>query len=155
MTRPVASGVVIVALALFASALVLPSAAPKPNALAPDRAEENARQLVGQGRQIFRFDSFGDEAFWSDQLGLHQVVASVSPRQALALGLKVDSDALPSNFVQGIKHGAVDLDDPLVTLELVKQNAVLGVIGSFNPNGTLRSVGLACALCHSTVDDSV
>jgi hypothetical protein len=99
--------------------------------------------------------TFGDETFWSDQLGLNHVVASVTPSQALALGLKVDSDALPQNLVESIKKGRVDLADPSVTVDLVKHNAVLGVIGSFNADGTLRSVGLACALCHSTVDDSI
>jgi len=155
MTRRSASVVVMTALGLILGALALTSAVPRsPNDFLGD-AEQNAQQLVSQGRQIFRFDSFGDETFWTDQLGLNQVVASVTPRQALALGLKVDSDALPRNLVENIKHGRVNLDDPFVTVQLVKQNAVLGVIGSFNANGTLRSIGLSCALCHSTVDNSV
>ena len=118
-------------------------------------AQENAQDLVEQGRQIFRFDTFGDEAFWSDTLGLQQVVAATTPRQALDLGLKVDSDALPRPLINAIQQGTVNLDDPAVTVQLVKQQAVLGVVGFFNTNGTLRSVGLSCAICHSTVDDSV
>jgi cytochrome c peroxidase len=118
-------------------------------------AQENARQLVSQGRQIFRFDTLGDEAFWGEQLRLHQAVASLSPRQALALGLKVDAEALPPAVVEQIKRGEVDLDNPAVTVQLVQANAVLGVVGFFASDGSLRSVGLTCAVCHSTVDNAV
>src|SRR5713101_6213680 len=118
-------------------------------------AQENARQLVGQGQQIFRFDTFGDETFWGDQLGLHQVVASISPRQALDLGLKVDAEALPPALADSLKQGQVNLDDPAVTVQLVKANAVLGVVGVFNGDSSLRSVGLTCAVCHSTVDNAI
>src|SRR5689334_9370260 len=118
-------------------------------------AEENGEQLIDQGRKIFRFDTFGDEAFWGDQLQLHLAINSLTPRQALALGLKVDVDALSPSVVEAIKHGNVSLNDPAVTLALIKANAVLGVVGSFNSNGTLKSVGLTCAICHSTVDDSL
>jgi len=119
-------------------------------------AEANARHLVMAGRQIFRFDTFGDEAFWGGQLQLHRAVAQLSPRQALGLGLKVDSQALSPQVIEAIKHGRIDLNDPAVTMQLIKQQAVLGVVGFFNPDGgTLRSIGLTCALCHSTVDDSV
>jgi hypothetical protein len=118
-------------------------------------ARQNARRLVDQGEQIFRFDTYGDETFWGDQLGLHQVVASTSPSQALDLGLKVDSEKLSPAVVAEIKRGKINLNDPAVTVQLVKANAVLGVIGSFNPDGSLSSVGLTCAVCHSTVDNSV
>src|SRR5262249_61806308 len=118
-------------------------------------ARQNARQLLDQGEQIFRFDTYGDETFWGDQLGLHQVVASTSPSQALDLGLKVDSEKLPPAVVAEIKRGAINLNDPAVTVQLVKANAVLGVIGSFNPDGSLSSVGLTSAGCHSTADNSV
>src|SRR5262249_51338912 len=117
-------------------------------------AEDNSRELIQQGRQVFRFDTFGDEAFWGDQLHLHEAIATLTPRQVLGLGLKVDADALPPKELQALLHGKVNLDDPAVTLRLLQQNAVLGVTGFFN-NGTLRSVGIQCAICHSTVDDSV
>jgi hypothetical protein len=117
-------------------------------------AEENAEQLIDQGRHIFRYDTYGDEAFWTDQLGMQQSVKSLPPATALALGLKVDSEALPPALVEAIKHGKVNLNDPAVTVQLVKQNAVLGVVGTFN-NNTLTKVGFTCALCHSTVDNSI
>src|SRR5205809_4646930 len=94
---------------------------------------ENATQKVEQGEQIFRFDTFGDEAFWGDTLKLHQAIEGaklggigpgVSPKTALAVGLKVDLDALPRNLVEQIEKGRVNLDDPAVTLALLKLNAV-------------------------------
>jgi hypothetical protein len=124
----------------------------------------NANHLIDEGRRIFRYDTFGDEAFWGDALRLHEAIAGaangsvgagVSPRVALTVGLKVDADALPDGIVNAIKRGRVDLDDPATTLTLLKANAVVGVTGFFNREGTLRSVGLQCAICHSTVDDSV
>ena len=117
-------------------------------------AEVNAKQLIDEGRQTFRFDTYGDEAFWTNQLHIQQSVATLSPRVALTLGLKVDSDSLPPSVVEAIKHGRINPDDPAVTLLLLKQNAVLGVVGTFN-NNTLEKVGFTCALCHSTVDNSV
>jgi cytochrome c5 len=137
------------------AAIALAPAKQKPSSDFLGSAEEHARQLLGQGEQIFRFDTFGDEAFWGDQLGLHKIVAAISPRQALDLGLKVDAEALPRSLVKAIEHGKVDLGDPAVTVQLLKANAVLGVVGFFNPEGGLQSVGLTCAVCHSTVDDSV
>lgn len=128
-----------------------------------DPTSSNAVQLVGQGRQIFRFDTFGDQAFWGDTLKLHQAIEGaghggvgpgLSPANALALGLKVDVDALPSALLQQLLHGNVNLNDPAVTLQLLKVNAVVGVSGVFNSSGTLQSVGIQCALCHSTVDAS-
>jgi hypothetical protein len=124
---------------------------------------ENATQKILMGEQVFRFDTFGDEAFWGDTLKLHQAIEGaklggvgpgVGPKTALAVGLKVDIDALPRNLVEQIKRGRVNLDDPAVTLLLLKLNAVVGLTGSFNPSGTLKSVGIQCALCHSTVDNS-
>ncbi|HSB79398.1 MAG TPA: hypothetical protein VLM91_11440 [Candidatus Methylomirabilis sp.] len=120
--------------------------------------------MVKDGRQIFRFDTFGDEAFWGDTLHLHEAIQGakfggvgpgVSPRTALAVGLKVDLDALPLSVVQALKAGQVNLDDPAVTLALLKLNAVLGVTGFFDPAGNLKSMGIQCALCHSTVDDAL
>src|SRR5215472_6092752 len=124
---------------------------------------QNAVNKVEQGEQIFRFDTFGDQSFWGNTLKLHQAIEGaglggvgpgVSPKTALAVGLKVDVDALPSNLLQQILHGQVDLNDPAVTLALLKLNAVVGLTGFFNSSGTLQSVGIQCALCHSTVDDS-
>ncbi len=124
---------------------------------------EHARQMVEQGRQIFRYDTFGDEAFWGDSLKLHRAIegakfggvgAGVSPKTALAVGLKVDMDALPAALVQQIKKGKINLDDPAITLALLKLNAVVGLQGQFNQDGTLKSVGINCALCHSTVDNA-
>lgn len=118
-------------------------------------AENNASQLIQQGRQIFRFDTFGDEAFWGGQLQLHHALNTLTPQNALALGLKIDANALSPSTVEAIKHGKVNLDDPAVTRMLIQQNAVLGVVGVFDTSNMLQSVGLTCALCHSTVDDSV
>jgi hypothetical protein len=116
--------------------------------------ETNSQQMIQQGRQIFRFDTFGDQAFWGGQLKLHQTINMLTPRQALALGLKIDSQALPPAVIQAIHNGTVNLNDPAVTRLLIKLKAVLGVVG-FNQNGTLSSVGLTCAVCHSTVDNSI
>lgn len=124
---------------------------------------QNAQRMVAEGRQAFRFATFGDEAFWGDQLHLHQAIEGqklggvgpgVSPATALAVGLKVDLDALPASLRQQLRMGKVNLNDPAVTLALLKLNAVLGVTGHFNSQGTLSSVGIQCALCHSTVDNS-
>jgi hypothetical protein len=117
-------------------------------------AEDNAKAMIDQGRHTFRFDTYGDEAFWTDQLHIQQSVKALPPTTALMLGLKVDSAALSPATVQAIKHGRVNLNDPAVTLQLIKQNAVLGVVGTFNGN-TLTRVGFTCALCHSTVDNTV
>ncbi|HSM72128.1 MAG TPA: hypothetical protein VK851_11350 [Anaerolineales bacterium] len=119
--------------------------------------------LIAEGRQIFRFDTFGDEDFWGGQLQLHQAIQGeqfggvgpgVSPATALAVGLKVDVTALPKPLQNQLRKGQVDLNDPAVTLALLKLNAVVGVTGFFNPDGSLSSMGIQCALCHSTVDDS-
>jgi hypothetical protein len=128
---------------------------------AHDRDAE--RDLIAAGRNTFRFDTFGDEAFWGDTLKLHEAIegrrfggvgGGVSPKSALAVGLKVDVDALPRALVQQLRQGAVNLDDPAVTLALLKLNAVVGVTGFFSGSGTLRSIGIQCALCHSTVDNA-
>jgi hypothetical protein len=125
--------------------------------------DKNAERMVRQGRQIFRFDTFGDEVFWGDTIKLHQAIegakfggvgSGVSPKDALAVGLKVDVDALPEDLIDQIQEGKVDLNDPATTLALLKLNAVVGLTGSFNPNGSLKSVGIQCAFCHSTVDNA-
>ncbi|HYS56342.1 MAG TPA: hypothetical protein VER58_21500 [Thermoanaerobaculia bacterium] len=125
--------------------------------------DDNAQTLFAEGKRIFRFDTFGDEVFWTDTLRLNQAIAGaanggvgsgVSPKAALAVGLKVDAEAIPDAVADAIKKGQVNLDDPATTLTLLKLNAVVGVKGTFNTDGSLRSIGLSCAVCHSTVDDS-
>ena len=116
---------------------------------------QNARELIHQGREIFRFDTFGDEAFWGETLRLHEAIATVSPNAALRLGLKVDVEALPKPLVNALRHGKVNVEDPAVTLALLKRDAVVGVTGFFDAQGTLQSLGIQCALCHSTVDDAL
>ncbi|MCK6429891.1 MAG: c-type cytochrome [Burkholderiaceae bacterium] len=122
-----------------------------------DAAAEQAA-LVEQGKQIFRFDTFGDEAQWTDALRLHEVIeAAVDPLTALSVGLKVDADALPPAVVEGIRNGSVDLKSPATTVALLKLDAVVGVRGTVETAGgvdRLRRVGITCALCYSTVDDS-
>ena len=109
---------------------------------------------MSEGQQIFRFDTFGDEQLWTKVLRLHEALPSVDPLTALSVGLKVDVDALPPALVAALQAKQVDLTDPAVTIELLKLNAVVGVIGNVNPQGKLMSVGITCALCHSTVDNS-
>ncbi len=106
------------------------------------------------GKAIFRFDTFGDEQLWTNVLQMQNVISTVSPATALAVGLKVDSDALPPAVVAAIKAGQVNLNDPATTIALLKLNAVVGVIGKVAPDNTLTSIGVTCALCHSTVDNS-
>ena len=116
---------------------------------------ENARAMLAEGRETFRRDTFGDEAFWGDTLQLHRAIeSSVSPKTALAVGLKVDSEALPDDLVAKIKKNEVNMDDPATTVALLKLNAVVGVQGFFEEGGRMKSIGITCALCHSTVDDS-
>ena len=115
----------------------------------------DALERMSEGRRTFRFDTFGDEVFWGGTLRLHEALAQTTPRQALALGLKVDADALPARLASDLRRGRVNLDDPSVTAALLRQNAVVGVTGFFDAGGALTSVGLQCALCHSTVDDSL
>ncbi len=111
-------------------------------------------QLRGRGQQIFRFDTFGDEQLWTDVLRMHEVLPTVDPKTALSVGLKVDVDALPRSLVRALRAGQVDLADPAVTVQLLKLNAVVGVRGTVDDQGHLTRVGITCALCHSTVDDS-
>jgi hypothetical protein len=108
------------------------------------------------GQNIFRFDTFGDEQLWTDVLQMQKVIANVSPATALSVGLKVDSDALPLTLINAIKAGQVNLNEPAVTVQLLKLNAVVGVIGRVSgPQNKLVTIGVTCALCHSTVDNSV
>ena len=144
------SGVLLLMIALFGAAAM------------QAKANQTA-DLVAEGKQIFRFDTFGDEDFWGGQLQLHQAIQGeqfggvgpgVSPATALEVGLKVDVRALPERLRNQLRRGQVDLNDPAVTLALLKLNAVVGVQGFFNDDGSLSSIGITCAFCHSTVDDS-
>jgi hypothetical protein len=125
--------------------------------------EIHALKQVREGRETFRYATFGDEAFWGDALGLHLAIAGaanggvgpgVSPATALAVGLKVDVDALPRSLQRLLARGKVNLEDPATTLALLRLDAVIGVTGFFDEQGTLSSVGIQCALCHTAVDDS-
>jgi hypothetical protein len=124
--------------------------------------DDNAKRMVAQGRAIFRDDTFGSEDFFGGELQLHRAIAGqkngglgggVSPKTALSVGLKVDAERVPAPVAAGIKSGAVSLDDPANTLALLKANAVVGVRGVFEGD-RLSSLGITCAFCHSTVDDS-
>lgn len=135
---------------------------PKGGTAYEDSVADNATKLFNSGRHTFRFDTFGDEAFWGGKLGLHKAIegeanggfgAGLSPAKALKLGLKVDLAALTQDVRQAIKGGTVDLNDPKTTLALLKLNAVVGVKGFFDGD-QLTSVGITCALCHSNVDDA-
>jgi mono/diheme cytochrome c family protein len=118
----------------------------------------DAAALAAQGRQIFRYDTFGDEAQWTDKLKMEQVIsAAVDPVTALSVGLKVDAEALPAAVVDGIRDGSISLTDPATTVALLKLDAVVGVKGTVqavNGKDALVRVGVTCALCHSTVDNS-
>ena len=126
--------------------------------------ERHALEQVREGRETFRYSTFGDESFWGDGLGLHLAIAGAAhggvgpglpPAEALAVGLKVDVAALPRALVRDLARRKVDLNNPGVTLELLKLDAVVGVTGIFNERGRITSIGIQCALCHSTVDDSL
>src|SRR5712664_2233641 len=135
----------------------------KPHSENDRQIARHAQHMLEEGRRIFRFDTFGSEAFFGDALQLHKAIAGaknggvgagVSPKIALAVGLKVDADALPDPLKAQLKAGKVDLDDPATTLALLKLNAVVGVTGKFDDSGRIQSIGIQCAFCHSTVDDS-
>ncbi|HYG49460.1 MAG TPA: hypothetical protein VD905_01105 [Flavobacteriales bacterium] len=119
----------------------------------------NASDMLEKGRAVFRFETFGDESFWTDKLQLHKVLVNkehgglgegITPKAALDLGLKVDLKLLPEFLKKKIKEGQF-LDDPFVTYELLQLNAVVGVVAKFD-KGMIQSVGITCASCHSTVD---
>jgi mono/diheme cytochrome c family protein len=111
--------------------------------------------VVDEGRQIFRFETFGDETFWTDTLRLHEIVQSLPPATALAVGLKVDADTLPPDVLQAIRNGQVDLNDPATTVALLKLGAVVGLRATVDANNNVTQLGTTCALCHSTVDDRI
>ena len=125
---------------------------------------QNAERMLDEGRRIFRYDTFGDEAFWGDTLKLHQAIEGerfggigpgVTPATALAVGLKVDAESLPSGVLNAVRHGDVNLHDPAVTMALLDADAIVGISARRDGTGGLKSVGIQCALCHSTVDNAV
>ncbi|MFK5981771.1 MAG: hypothetical protein QM499_02565, partial [Flavobacteriaceae bacterium] len=130
----------------------------------PDPIELNLNEAkVAEGKETFRFDTFGDEALWTDVLKLDKATLGetnggfgpgLSPNTALSIGLKVDAEALPQEIVDGISNGSIDLNDPLTTVALLSLDAVVGVKGTFDNDGNMIAMGITCALCHSTVDDS-
>jgi cytochrome c5 len=129
--------------------------APPPSDAALAQNDSHSPAAVGDGQKIFRFDTFGDETFWTDTLRMHEVIASaVSPKTALSVGLKVDADALPAAVKTAIANGTVDLNSPATTVTLLKLGAVVGVVGQVDHAGTLTRVGITCAFCHSTVNNS-
>ncbi|HKZ03913.1 MAG TPA: hypothetical protein VJU81_00460 [Methylomirabilota bacterium] len=156
---------VVVLLAGCSSAPPSGSTAEGPSASRDGAVDDHARTLLREGRRIFRYDTFGSEEFWGGQLRLHEAIAGapqggvgpgLTARQALQLGLKVDAAALPAALVEMIKKGTVSLDDPETTVALLKANAVVGVTGVFpGDSKRMTAVGIQCALCHSTVDDSL
>lgn len=143
--------------------------ADKQESLTPDLTamlsfkQEGNKKTIDDGQEIFRYDTFGDEDFWSGLLHLDKAIAGsanggygggVSPATALSVGLKVDVDALPASIITALQNHSVDLNDPATTLALLKLNAVVGVKGNFGAGGNMQSIGITCASCHSTVDNS-
>jgi hypothetical protein len=128
------------------------------------RVNDRAQRDLALGRQIFRYDTFGNHAFWGGTLHLDDAIAGAAnggvgpgldPETALGLGLKVDVARLPLELRRALRNDQVDLTDPATTLALLKLDAVVGVRGRFDATGQrLVSVGITCALCHSDVDDS-
>lgn len=127
---------------------------PAPKRISDANGTANAQKMMREGQRTFRFDTFGDEIFWGGQLRLHETVATLAPSNALGLGLKVDASSIPGNVLGQIRSRRLDLGDPRNTLALLKADAVVGVKGFFTDDN-LTSIGITCALCHSTVNDSI
>jgi hypothetical protein len=165
LARMLGGGLALAAVVLVAGALLgfTPFSAGSSAQQGERYASRPAAQLLTEGRRVFRYDTFGDQSFWGGALQLHRAIAGaanggvgpgLSPKSALAAGLKVDAAALPRRLKAALRAGRVDLDDPATTLALLRLNAVVGVRGFFNRGAGLRSVGITCALCHSMVNDS-
>jgi len=142
---------------------IIAAAAPPSNKGFDADIARHAQSMLDEGKKTFRYDTFGSEAFWGDALQLHKAIAGqklggigpgVSPKTALSVGLKVDADALPAALKKQLAAGKVDLDDPATIVALLKLNAVVGVTAFANPDGSVKSMGIQCAFCHSTVDDT-
>jgi hypothetical protein len=160
MNRNTTRGVLLAVLAVCTSGLSFAAGGMRERDLAVDL---RALKQIREGREVFRYATFGDEDFWGGVLGLDEAIAGranggsgpgLSPKQALAVGLKVDVDNLPRSVIKALRAGQVNLNDPAVTIELLRANAVVGVTGFFDEAGKLSSAGIQCAFCHSTVDDS-
>ena len=171
MYRPrVVVGVAILVLLAVGCARVTSGVATDPSVKAQqgrtsfdEQTDANVKRLYEEGQRVFRNDTFGSEAFWGDKLQLHRAILGdkqggvgpgLSPREALKLGLKVDQGEMPEAAIEMVKRASLDLDKPETTLALLKANAVVGVTGIFKGD-KLVSIGIQCALCHSTVDDSL
>jgi hypothetical protein len=160
---PALAALLAAALAAACNTVESPSSSSRDELQWSDPVASHAQRLIDEGRRAFRDDTFGDEAWWGDGLGLHRAIegaalGGVGPgvglRAALSLGLKVDVDALPYRLRERLEAGAVNLDDPATTLALLRLNAVVGLTGFFHKDGGLRSIGVQCALCHASVDSS-
>jgi len=149
--------------AFLVGSMALYAATPSQKGFDADIAR-NAQTMLEGGKKIFRYDTFGSEAFWGDALQLHKAIAGernggvgpgVSPKTALSVGLKVDADVLPNALKKQLAAGKVNLDDPATTIALLKLNAVVGVTAFTNPDGSIKGMGIQCSFCHSTVDNSL
>jgi hypothetical protein len=168
MKRNILNGAtaLIIAAAMFTLPASRSTATDSPNhhRISRETATEiHAVREVRKGREIFRYTTFGDEDFWGGMLGLHKGIAGaanggvgpgVGPADALAVGLKVDVASLPKSVRRALQRDQLDLTDPAVTLDLLRLDAVVGVTGFFDASGRISSIGIQCAFCHSTVDDS-
>lgn len=146
MNRTLLSALLCVWLATLASGC---SEAPAAN-LDTQQSGRLSPATIAEGQRIFRYDTFGDEQLWTDRLRMHEVVQTLDPTTALAVGLKVDAAAVPADVLAN-----ADLGDPATTIALLKLNAVVGVQASVDAENRITQLGITCALCHSTVDDSV
>jgi hypothetical protein len=143
--------------------IMIASAAPPSKTGFDAEIARHGQAMLEEGKKTFRYETFGSEAFWGDALQLHKAIAGeknggvgsgVSPKTALSVGLKVDVDALPDALKKQLAAGKVNLDDPATTIALLKLNAVVGVTAFANSDGSVKSMGIQCAFCHSTVDNS-
>jgi hypothetical protein len=143
-----------------------PECPPAQQPAATEALEDRVARMIHEGRAAFRTETFGDEAFWSGKLRLHQAIAGsgnggvgagLGPRRALALGIKIDATALSEDLIEQIRGGRADLDSPAAMLALLRARAVIGLRGTFKDQEqlALSAIGVTCALCHSAVDDSV
>jgi hypothetical protein len=150
-----AAGVAGAIVAVWLAASLFASAPATSRSPEPDAAALHAQDLLDHGRQVFRHERMGSQLFVSRGLKLHFALRRLAPADALALGLKVDREALPPGTIAALEAGEADLADPAVTVDFIRRHALVGVEGLFTPDGELWQVGVTCALCHSTVDDSV
>jgi hypothetical protein len=150
--KNIALGIAVLAAAAIAYGSTLDFAAETAKA---DPALRSAKGMIERGRQTFRHDTLGSEAFFTEAIRLNEAVRTVTPRTALAVGLKVDAAALPQELIRALKKGKVDLDSPATTAALLSLDAVVGVEAEVGNDGSIRNLGITCAFCHSTVDNSL